>query len=91
MTQVYDPYTATPAKAKKPVKAKVAPVKTTKVLKSKPEEKAVAEPEYYPAHPLADMFPMIDEPERILLADDIAAHGQHEPILLLEGMVLGVH
>lgn len=42
----------------------------------------------YPAHPLADLFPMIPEPERIMLADDIAKHGQHEPILLFEGMVL---
>ncbi len=88
MTQVYDPYSATPAKVKKPVKAKLAPAKPVKALKSKPKAKADAEPEFYPAHPLADMFPMIDEPERILLADDIAAHGQHEPILLLEGMVL---
>lgn len=42
----------------------------------------------YPAHPLADLFPMIPEDDRKLLADDIVAFGQHEPILLLDGMVL---
>lgn len=42
----------------------------------------------YPAHPLADLFPMIPEDERKLLADNIATFGQHEPILLLDGMVL---
>lgn len=88
MTHVYDPYSAAPAKGKKPVKAKMVPAKPVKATKSKPKVKVVAEPEFYPPHPLADMFPMIDEPERILLADDIACYGQHEPILLLEGMVL---
>ncbi|MFS2326545.1 MT-A70 family methyltransferase [Brucella sp. H1_1004] len=42
----------------------------------------------YPAHPLADMFPMIPEAERKLLADDIVTYGQRDPIILLDGMVL---
>ena len=42
----------------------------------------------YPAHPLADMFPMIPEAERKLLADDIVTFGQRDPIILLDGMVL---
>lgn len=87
MTQVYDPYAARPVKAAKTIKSK-APVKKTVKPKSKAKVKAVAEPVSYPAHPLANLFPMIEESERIMLADDIATHGQHEPILLLEGMVL---
>ena len=83
MTQVYDPYAATPVKTKKANKGK-APVKKV----TKPKVKAVAEPEFYPAHPLADIFPMIPEAERCMLAQNIAEYGQHEPILLLEGMVL---
>lgn len=62
----------------------LAPVKAKKPAKVK-AAKTVAT---YPPHPLADLFPMIAEAERVLLAGDIAAHGQHEPILLLEGMVL---
>lgn len=73
MTVAYDTYNLAPVKAKKPAKIKAA---------------KKAEPAVYPAHPLADLFPMIAEAERMMLADDIAAHGQHEPILLLEGMVL---
>ncbi|SPL63603.1 Spo0J and IME4 domain-containing protein [Ochrobactrum soli] len=42
----------------------------------------------YPAHPLADIFPMIADPDLKVLAADIAANGQVEPILLLEGQVL---
>lgn len=42
----------------------------------------------YPAHPLADMFPMIPEADRKLLADDIVTFGQRDPIILLDGMVL---
>ncbi len=42
----------------------------------------------YPSHPLADIFPMIAEPDLKVLAADIAANGQVEPILLLEGKVL---
>lgn len=42
----------------------------------------------YPAHPLADIFPMIPETDLKVLASDIAANGQVDPILLLEGKVL---
>lgn len=42
----------------------------------------------YPSHPLADIFPMIAEADLKVLAADIAANGQVEPILLLEGKVL---
>lgn len=42
----------------------------------------------YPSHPLADIFPMIAEADLKVLAADIAANGQVEPILLLEDKVL---
>ncbi len=42
----------------------------------------------YPSHPLADIFPMIAEVDLKVLAADIAANGQVEPVLLLEGKVL---
>lgn len=42
----------------------------------------------FPAHPLADLFPMMPEAERKLLADDIVTFGQRDPIILLDGMVL---
>lgn len=42
----------------------------------------------YPAHPLAELFPMIPEAERKLLADDIVTFGQRDPIILLDGKVL---
>lgn len=42
----------------------------------------------YPSHPLAEIFPMIPEQDRKLLADDIVTFGQRDPIILLEGMVL---
>ena len=87
MTQVYDPYAAKPVKAPKTVKSK-APVKKVAKPHAKTKVKAVAEPEFYPVHPLADIFPMIPEAERIMLAENIAEYGQHEPILLLEGLVL---
>lgn len=87
MTKVYDPYVAKPVNATKAIKSK-APVKKAVKPQPKVKVKAVAEPIFYPAHPLADLFPMIEEAEHLMLADDITAHGQHEPILLLEGMVL---
>lgn len=42
----------------------------------------------YPSHPLADIFPMIAEADLKVLAADIAANGQVDPILLLDGKVL---
>ncbi len=42
----------------------------------------------YPSHPLAEIFPMIPEADRKLLADDIVTFGQRDAIILLEGMVL---
>ncbi|MBB2973971.1 MT-A70 family methyltransferase [Mesorhizobium sp. RMAD-H1] len=42
----------------------------------------------YPPHPLAELFPMIPEADRRLLADDIVTFGQRDPIILLDGMVL---
>lgn len=38
----------------------------------------------YPVHPVASMFPMSDDETLRLLADDIAANGQHEPVVLAE-------
>lgn len=39
-------------------------------------------------HPLSQLFPMMSEPDLVLLAKDIKENGQHEPIVMLDGMVL---
>jgi ParB-like chromosome segregation protein Spo0J len=41
-----------------------------------------------PAHPAADLFPMLGEDELLKLAADIRENGIHEPIVLHEGKVL---
>ncbi len=41
-----------------------------------------------PAHPAADLFPMLGEDELLKLATDIRENGLHEPIVLHEGKVL---
>lgn len=41
-----------------------------------------------PAHPLAELFPMLGEGEIAELADDIVTFGQRVPIVLLDGKVL---
>jgi hypothetical protein len=39
-------------------------------------------------HPLAMLFPAYDDKELIALADDVAANGLHNPIVLYEGKIL---
>jgi hypothetical protein len=41
-----------------------------------------------PIHPAAELFPLMDDEALQKLADDIVAHGQHDPISLYEGKVL---
>lgn len=40
------------------------------------------------AHPAAELFPLMPEDELRALADDIAEHGQREPVVLLDGLLL---
>jgi ParB-like chromosome segregation protein Spo0J len=42
----------------------------------------------YEFHPLADIFPMLDDDELKALAEDIKAKGLTEPITLYEDKVL---
>lgn len=42
----------------------------------------------YPVHPAASLFPLLPDDELQALADDIAAHGQLEAILLHQGEIL---
>src|SRR5690348_17193363 len=41
-----------------------------------------------PAHPLSELFPMMERPDIERMADDICTNGQREPIILLDGRVL---
>ncbi len=40
------------------------------------------------SHPIADVFPMLDDADTKMLADDIAANGIRHPIVLFEGSIL---
>jgi len=45
-------------------------------------------PARIPHHPLAALFPLLDDVELRRLADDIATRGQEEPVWLLDGRIL---
>lgn len=40
------------------------------------------------AHPLSEVFPLMDAAELRTLADDVTAHGLREPVVTYEGMIL---
>ena len=42
----------------------------------------------YESHPIADVFPMLQQDELKRLSDDIAARGLLEPVVLLDNMIL---
>jgi len=42
----------------------------------------------FPLHPAAELFPVMDEAAFAALVADIAAYGQREPILILDGRVI---
>lgn len=41
-----------------------------------------------PAHPFAELFPMLSPSDALMLREDIAAHRQREKIIILDGMIL---
>ena len=41
-----------------------------------------------PVHPYAARYPLIADPEQQALADDIREHGQREPIVMLDGVLI---
>lgn len=41
-----------------------------------------------PAHPYADIFPMLDRDQYAELVEDVRSHGLREPVILYEGQIL---